>query len=57
MYVLLAAKITMPTTSTDEWGSQGVPNSILLTKPFAPAQLVTAVSQLLNSGTPPINQT
>ena len=35
-----------------EWPSQGVPNSILLTKPFAPAQLVTAVSQLLNAGKP-----
>jgi CheY-like chemotaxis protein len=35
-----------------EWPSHGVPNSILLTKPFAPAQLVTAVSQLLNAGTP-----
>jgi hypothetical protein len=30
-----------------------VPNSILLTKPFAPAQIVTAVAQLLNTGTPP----
>ena len=37
-----------------EWPSQGVPNSILLTKPFAPAQLVTAVSQLLNVGKPPM---
>ena len=37
----------------DQWPSQGVPNSILLTKPFAPAQLVTAVSQLLNAGSPP----
>jgi CheY-like chemotaxis protein len=36
-----------------EWPSHGVPNSILLTKPFAPAQLVTAVSQLLNAGSPP----
>jgi DNA-binding response OmpR family regulator len=36
----------------DQWASQGVPNSILLTKPSAPAQLVTAVSQLLDSGTP-----
>jgi CheY-like chemotaxis protein len=36
----------------DQWASQGVPNSILLNKPFAAAQLVTAVSQLLNSGTP-----
>jgi DNA-binding response OmpR family regulator len=32
----------------DEWASEGVPNSILVLKPFAPAQLVTAVSQLLN---------
>jgi CheY-like chemotaxis protein len=36
-----------------EWPSRGVPNSILLTKPFAPAQLITAVSQLLNAGTTP----
>jgi DNA-binding response OmpR family regulator len=35
----------------DQWPVQGVPNSILLTKPFAPAQLVTAISQLLNIGT------
>jgi len=35
-----------------EWPSHGVPNSILLIKPFAPAQLVTAVSQLLNAGKP-----
>jgi CheY-like chemotaxis protein len=32
-----------------EWASQGVPNSILIGKPFAPAQIVTAVSQLLNT--------
>jgi len=36
-----------------EWASKGVPNSIMLAKPFAPAQLVTAVSQLLNAGTTP----
>jgi DNA-binding response OmpR family regulator len=35
-----------------EWPSHGVPNSILVTKPFAPAQLVAAVSQLLNAGKP-----
>ncbi len=35
-----------------DWPSRGVPNSILLTKPFAPAQLVTAVSQLLNAAPP-----
>jgi DNA-binding response OmpR family regulator len=44
--------IYMTGASADEYGSRGVPNSILLTKPFAPAQLVTAVSQLLNTGTP-----
>ena len=36
----------------DDWASKGVPNSIMLAKPFAPAQLVTAVSHLLNTGTP-----
>jgi DNA-binding response OmpR family regulator len=38
--------------SAGDWPSKGVPNSIMLEKPFAPAQLVTAVSNLLNSGTP-----
>src|SRR5579863_8526906 len=38
--------------AAEDWASKGVPNSILLTKPFAPAQLVTAVSQLLNTGSP-----
>jgi DNA-binding response OmpR family regulator len=44
--------IYMTGAAADQWPSHGVPNSILLTKPFAPAQLVTAVSQLLNSGPP-----
>lgn len=35
-----------------EWASKGGPEGILVTKPFAPAQLVTAVSQLLNAGRP-----
>jgi DNA-binding response OmpR family regulator len=35
-----------------QWPSQGVPSSVLMTKPFAPAQLVTAISNLLNAGTP-----
>jgi hypothetical protein len=43
----------MTGAAAEEWTSQGVPHSILLQKPFAPAQLVTAVSQLLNSVTPP----
>jgi DNA-binding response OmpR family regulator len=45
--------IYMTAASADQWTSHGVPNSILLTKPFAPAQLVTAVSQLLNAASPP----
>jgi CheY-like chemotaxis protein len=44
--------VYMTGASADQWASSGVPNSILLTKPFAPAQLVTAVSQLLNAGAP-----
>lgn len=32
-----------------EWASQGVPNSVVVGKPFAAAQIVTAVSQLLNT--------
>jgi CheY-like chemotaxis protein len=36
--------------AAEEWPSKGVPQSVLLTKPFAPAQLVTAVAQLLNAG-------
>jgi CheY-like chemotaxis protein len=38
--------------SADQWPSQGIPGSILLQKPFAPAQLLTAVSQLLNASPP-----
>ncbi|QAU44350.1 response regulator [Bradyrhizobium guangzhouense] len=36
--------------AADKWPVLGVPNSILLQKPFAPAQVVAAVSQLLNTG-------
>jgi CheY-like chemotaxis protein len=45
--------VYMTGAAADEWASKGVPNSILLNKPFAPAQLLTAVSQLLNAGSPP----
>jgi CheY-like chemotaxis protein len=44
--------VYMTGAAADDWASEGVPNSILLNKPFAPAQLVTAVSQLLNAGSP-----
>jgi CheY-like chemotaxis protein len=45
--------IYMTGAAADQWPSHGVPNSILLNKPFAPAQVITALSQLLNA-TPPI---
>jgi DNA-binding response OmpR family regulator len=44
--------VYMTGAAAGDWPSHGLPNSILLEKPFAPAQLVTAVSQLLNAGTP-----
>jgi CheY-like chemotaxis protein len=44
--------IYMTGVAADQWASMGVPESILLQKPFAPAQLVTAISNLLNTGTP-----
>ena len=46
---LLFPVVYMTGASADDWGSKGVPNSILLNKPFAPAQLVTAISNLLNA--------
>ena len=47
--------VYMTGAAADQWPSHGVPNSQLLNKPFAPAQVVTAVSQLLNQ-TPPAHQ-
>jgi CheY-like chemotaxis protein len=46
--------VYMTGAAANDWASHGVPNSLLLEKPFAPAQLVTAVSQLLN--VPPSSQ-
>jgi DNA-binding response OmpR family regulator len=48
--------IYMTGTHGEEWASKGVPNSVLLAKPFAPAQIVTALSHLLNAS-PPIPST
>lgn len=42
------AVIYMTGNSGHQYAANGVPNSIMLTKPFAPAQLIAAVSQLLN---------
>jgi DNA-binding response OmpR family regulator len=44
--------VYMSGAHAEDWASKGVPNSVMLAKPFAPAQLVTAVSQLLNSVPP-----
>jgi DNA-binding response OmpR family regulator len=33
----------------EDWPSQGVPKSVLVQKPFAPAQIITAISSLLNA--------
>ncbi len=45
--------VYMTGAAADQWTSHGVPNSVLLQKPFAPAQLVTAIAQLLNQVPPP----
>lgn len=34
--------------SVHKWSSQGVPNSVVIPKPFVAAQIVTALSSLLN---------
>jgi DNA-binding response OmpR family regulator len=33
----------------ENWAAQGVPHSVMIAKPFAAAQVVTAISSLLNS--------
>jgi DNA-binding response OmpR family regulator len=33
--------------SDHDWASKGVPNSLMIAKPFAPAQIVVAISSLL----------
>jgi CheY-like chemotaxis protein len=48
--------IYMTGDSADQWASLGVPNSLLLNKPFAPAQIVTAVAQMLNAAPPTTSQ-
>jgi DNA-binding response OmpR family regulator len=44
--------VYMSGASAGEWASKGVPNSVMLEKPFAPAQLIAAIANLLNSVTP-----
>jgi hypothetical protein len=38
--------------SAHEHTVQGVPDSVMLQKPFAPAQLITAIATLLNAVPP-----
>jgi len=45
--------VYMTSASAPDWKSQGVDGSVLIEKPFAPAQLASAVSQLLDTGTSP----
>lgn len=45
--------VYMSAAAAAEWAANGVPNSTLIQKPFAPAQVVTAISQLLNISTMP----
>ena len=40
--------------SKSEWASQGVPNSVLIEKPFAMAQIITAISHLINASQQPL---
>ena len=45
--------VYMTGASARDWKSQGVADSVLIEKPLVPAQLVAAVSQLLDTGTSP----
>ena len=43
----------MTGASAADWKSQGVADSVLIEKPFVPAQLVSAVAQLIDNGALP----
>jgi len=55
----LIAVVYITGDSAAEWAANGVPNSMILQKPFSDAQLITALSTLLNdaSATPAPPQT
>jgi DNA-binding response OmpR family regulator len=46
------AVVYMSGDSAADWPVKGVPNSVMVQKPFAPAQIVTAVASLVNLGQP-----
>ena len=41
--------VYMTAESAGEWSTQGVPNSLLVQKPYAPAQLLAAISTLITA--------
>jgi DNA-binding response OmpR family regulator len=41
--------IYMSGGSNRDWSSRGVPDSVMIAKPFVPAQLITAVSTLITN--------
>jgi len=45
--------VDMSGDSASEWSSKGVPNSLMVAKPFAPTQVITAVSTLFNKAVVP----
>jgi CheY-like chemotaxis protein len=40
----------LTSTAAAEWTAKGVPGSMLVQKPFTPAQIITGMSRLLNTG-------
>lgn len=44
--------VYMSGDSGADWASKGVPHSVMVPKPFAVAQIVTAVASLLNAADP-----
>ena len=40
--------VYMTGAGAGDWSSRGVPNSVMIQKPFVPAQVITAISQLLS---------
>lgn len=44
--------VYMSGAAAADWTSKGVLNSVMLSKPFAPAQLLTALANLLNNAAP-----
>jgi CheY-like chemotaxis protein len=45
--------IYMSGDSAHDWAAHGVPNSIMITKPFAPIEVVVALATLRNQAAPP----